>query len=163
MCHPHITSSSPDETKPLVTPPLHPPHRTRRARRRQRHKALRMRRLRTAIRPIRLRHHHTPIRNNNVIQHALEVLQARYRLIIRNLMARLVNPREAEISIPRGRCTKSVYVSHAFHTRAFAYSRTSPYSTPSTRKGVYPAARKAAASVKFAASETASPPNQLQM
>lgn len=58
-----------------------------------------MRRLRRAIRAIVIRHNHTPIRDNLVIQNALEMLQASLGLVIRHLVPRLIYSRETEVSI----------------------------------------------------------------
>lgn len=85
-------------TSPLITRRIP----TRRPRRRQRHKLLRMRRLRCPIRHITPRNSFTPIRHHQPPQHPLENLQASFRLVIRNFMPRLVYPGKREIShLPR--------------------------------------------------------------
>lgn len=58
-----------------------------------------MRRLSRSVRAITIRNNHASIRNDNVIQYSLEVLETSYRLIVRHLMSSLVDPSEAEVAV----------------------------------------------------------------
>lgn len=58
-----------------------------------------MRRLSRSIGSIILGNNHASICNNHMIQHALEVLETGFRLVIRDLVAGLVYPGEGEVSV----------------------------------------------------------------
>jgi len=58
-----------------------------------------MRRLSRSVRAIIVRNNLASIRDNNVIQYALEVLQTSHRLVVRHLMSGLVDPGETEIAV----------------------------------------------------------------
>ncbi|KAH5310783.1 hypothetical protein HBI11_095180 [Parastagonospora nodorum] len=46
-----------------------------------------------------IRNNHASIRDNNVIQYSLEVLQTSHRLIVRHLMSSLVDPGETKVAV----------------------------------------------------------------